>query len=152
MEAARLTSTCLQRVPPHRPNSAPRRPRRPPPFRALAHAALTSSADPKKFSVEPIDWPSPDDEIKFWNRDFPSWDTTGSSSGLDSAERDPDPMHVVHVTAEMAPIAKVGGLGDVVTGLARACISRGHNVEIMLPFYECIPEAKNHGSEASEDV
>lgn len=47
-------------------------------------------------------------------------------------------MHIIHVTAEMAPIAKVGGLGDVVTGLARACLSRGHTVEIMLPFYECI--------------
>lgn len=47
-------------------------------------------------------------------------------------------MHIIHVTAEMAPIAKVGGLGDVVTGLARACSSRGHTVDIMLPFYECI--------------
>lgn len=47
-------------------------------------------------------------------------------------------MHIIHVTAEMAPIAKVGGLGDVVTGLARACLSRGHTVDIMLPFYECI--------------
>lgn len=49
-------------------------------------------------------------------------------------------MHITHVTAEMAPIAKVGGLGDVVTGLARACLSRGHTVDIMLPFYECIPK------------
>lgn len=47
-------------------------------------------------------------------------------------------MHVIHVTAEMAPIAKVGGLGDVVTGLARACLTRGHKVDVMLPFYECI--------------
>lgn len=47
-------------------------------------------------------------------------------------------MHIMHVTAEMAPIAKVGGLGDVVTGLARACSSRGHKVDVMLPFYECI--------------
>ncbi|KAL6980341.1 starch synthase [Sarracenia purpurea var. burkii] len=38
----------------------------------------------------------------------------------------------------MAPIAKVGGLGDVLTGLARACLSRGHKVDIMLPFYECL--------------
>jgi len=52
--------------------------------------------------------------------------------------KDSDRMHIIHVTAEMAPIAKVGGLGDVVTGLARACLSRGHTVEIMLPFYECI--------------
>jgi hypothetical protein len=33
---------------------------------------------------------------------------------------------------------QVGGLGDVVTGLARACIARGHRVEVLLPFYECI--------------
>ncbi|XP_073132550.1 probable starch synthase 4, chloroplastic/amyloplastic isoform X5 [Henckelia pumila] len=47
-------------------------------------------------------------------------------------------MHIAHVTAEMAPIAKVGGLGDVVTGLARACLTRGHKVDVFLPFYECI--------------
>lgn len=47
-------------------------------------------------------------------------------------------MHIVHVTAEMAPIAKVGGLGDVVTGLARSCLMRGHTVDVFLPFYECI--------------
>lgn len=34
------------------------------------------------------------------------------------------------MTAEMARIAKVGGLGDVVTGLARACLLRGHTVEV----------------------
>ena len=33
----------------------------------------------------------------------------------------------------------MGGLGDVVTGLARATLARGHNVEIMLRFYECLP-------------
>lgn len=47
-------------------------------------------------------------------------------------------MHIIHVTAELAPIAKVGGLGDVVTGLARACLMRGHTVDVFLPFYECI--------------
>lgn len=37
---------------------------------------------------------------------------------------------------------QVGGLGDVVTGLARACLARGHNVEVMLPFYESLQEDK----------
>ncbi|KAI8023796.1 hypothetical protein LOK49_LG03G02560 [Camellia lanceoleosa] len=46
----------------------------------------------------------------------------------------------VHVMAEMAPIAKVGDLSDVVTGLARVCVLRGHKVDIMIPFYECIPK------------
>ena len=36
--------------------------------------------------------------------------------------------------------AQVGGLADVVTGLAKACLERGHQVEVMLPFYECLPE------------
>lgn len=36
------------------------------------------------------------------------------------------------------PSRQVGGLGDVVTGLARACLARGHRVEVLLPFYECI--------------
>lgn len=85
-----------------------------------------------------IVWPSPSDEIPFWKRDFPSW---GVSTEVPAdIKKDSDPMHIIHVTAEMAPIAKVGGLGDVVTGLARACLARGHTVDIMLPFYECIPK------------
>lgn len=81
-------------------------------------------------------WPSPTDEIPFWKKGFPSWDV---NMELPSEQtKDSKLMHIVHVTAEMAPIAKVGGLGDVVTGLARACLSRGHTVHIMLPFYECI--------------
>ncbi|GKV20516.1 hypothetical protein SLEP1_g30631 [Rubroshorea leprosula] len=86
--------------------------------------------------LEKIVWPSPNDEIPFWKKNFPSWDT-GPAVPVD-IKKDSDLMHIIHVTAEMAPIAKVGGLGDVVTGLARACLSRGHSVEIMLPFYECI--------------
>jgi hypothetical protein len=29
-------------------------------------------------------------------------------------------LHVVHIASEMVPVAKVGGLGDVVAGLAKA--------------------------------
>ncbi|CAN0839023.1 Glycogen synthase [Linum grandiflorum] len=83
-----------------------------------------------------LEWPSPNDEIPFWKKNFASWNE-GSDVPTDVI-KDSDPMHVIHVTAELAPIAKVGGLGDVVTGLARACLSRGHTVNVMLPFYECI--------------
>ncbi|CAN6457549.1 unnamed protein product [Victoria cruziana] len=48
------------------------------------------------------------------------------------------PMHIVHIAVEMAPIAKVGGLGDVVTSLSRAVKELGHNVEIILPKYDCM--------------
>lgn len=48
------------------------------------------------------------------------------------------PMHIVHIAVEMAPIAKVGGLGDVVTSLSRAVQDLGHNVEVILPKYGCL--------------
>lgn len=84
---------------------------------------------------EVLVWPSPKDKTPFWKRDFPL-SHTNSESPPDI--QDIDLLHIVHITAELAPIAKVGGLGDVVTGLGRACLSRGHKVDIMLPFYECI--------------
>ncbi|XP_057768134.1 uncharacterized protein LOC130988333 [Salvia miltiorrhiza] len=89
-----------------------------------------------KSQYDHLIWPSPNDEVPFWKREFPSWDI--SNSDHVDIQKDSDPMHIIHVTAEMAPIAKVGGLGDVVTGLARACLMRGHTVEVFLPFYECI--------------
>ncbi|XP_020268803.1 starch synthase 3, chloroplastic/amyloplastic isoform X2 [Asparagus officinalis] len=48
------------------------------------------------------------------------------------------PMHVVHIAVEMAPIAKVGGLGDVVTSLSRAVQELGHKVDIIFPKYDCM--------------
>ncbi|KAG8634365.1 hypothetical protein MANES_17G038908v8 [Manihot esculenta] len=48
------------------------------------------------------------------------------------------PMHIVHVAVEMAPIAKVGGLGDVITGISRAVQDLNHSVDIILPKYDCL--------------
>ncbi|KAB5560407.1 hypothetical protein DKX38_005364 [Salix brachista] len=48
------------------------------------------------------------------------------------------PMHIVHISVEMAPIAKVGGLGDVVTSLSRAVQDLNHSVDIILPKYDCL--------------
>jgi starch synthase len=42
------------------------------------------------------------------------------------------------VASECAPVAKVGGLGDVVFGLSRELEIRGHSVEIILPKYDCL--------------
>ncbi|XP_043807776.1 soluble starch synthase 3, chloroplastic/amyloplastic isoform X2 [Manihot esculenta] len=48
------------------------------------------------------------------------------------------PIHIVHIAVEMAPIAKVGGLGDVVTSLSRAVQDLNHSVDIILPKYDCL--------------
>eukprot|EP01018_Ginkgo_biloba_P026790 Gb_37508 [translate_table: standard] len=98
--------------------------------------------------IEDIVWPSADDEIPFWKKQFPAWQAISNSRT--NIRQDYDLMHIVHVTAEMAPIAKVGGLGDVVTGLARACLQRGHKVEVMLPFYECLQKEQINGLTLSE--
>jgi starch synthase len=45
----------------------------------------------------------------------------------------PGRLHVVNIAVEMAPVAKVGGLGDVVTALGRAVQEEGHLVECILP-------------------
>ena len=47
-------------------------------------------------------------------------------------------MLIIHVASELAPVAKVGGLGDVIYGLCRALAQKGHQVEVVLPKYDCI--------------
>ncbi|KAL3139315.1 hypothetical protein ABBQ38_003653 [Trebouxia sp. C0009 RCD-2024] len=78
-------------------------------------------------------------------------DSGGSSGGfVDSnhglgyhipiqGSRVPQPsLSICHISVEMAPIAKVGGMGDVVTALGRAVQEEGHKVEVILPKYDCI--------------
>lgn len=47
-------------------------------------------------------------------------------------------MHIVHVASELAPLAKVGGLADVVLGLSREESWKGHDVDIIIPKYDCM--------------
>lgn len=47
-------------------------------------------------------------------------------------------MRILHVAAEIAPIAKVGGLADVIYGLSRAQIAEGHEVAVLIPKYDFI--------------
>jgi len=47
-------------------------------------------------------------------------------------------MRIVQITPELAPVAKVGGLADVVFGLSRELEIRANHVEIILPKYDCL--------------
>lgn len=104
---------------------------------SILQVATEKQGSPSGFDLGKLVWPSRGDEMPFWMNEFPSADVSPEVPA--DIEKDFNLLHIIHVTAEMAPIAKVGGLGDVVTGLARACLSRGHTVDVILPFYECIP-------------
>src|SRR5205809_1086273 len=47
-------------------------------------------------------------------------------------------MYIIMLASECAPVAKVGGLGDVVFGLSRELEIRGNSVEIIMPKYDCM--------------
>ncbi len=49
----------------------------------------------------------------------------------------PSVLNVLMVAAEAAPLAKSGGLGDMVSAQAMALRRRGVDVSILLPGYEC---------------
>jgi starch synthase len=44
-------------------------------------------------------------------------------------------MRVVFATAEVSPIAKTGGLGDVAGSLPKALLALGHEVTVFMPYY-----------------
>ena len=91
-----------------------------------------------------IQWPKPGESPLFYERPARSSIVTVPSDNNSIAMPPTSPehrLHVVHVTAEMAPCAKVGGLGDVVTGLSKECLAQGHSNEVILPYYECLPDS-----------
>lgn len=51
-------------------------------------------------------------------------------------------MRIVHLAAEFAPIAKAGGLGEVIVGLCRELGRLGEEVQVILPKYDFIDPAK----------
>jgi starch synthase len=47
-------------------------------------------------------------------------------------------MYIVQIVTEICPVARVGGLADVIYGLSKELSKQGHKVEIILPKYDCL--------------
>jgi starch synthase len=56
-------------------------------------------------------------------------------------------MRILFVSAEAAPIAKIGGMGDVVGALPKYLRRMGHDVRIFLPYYGFLPDKIQISSE-----
>ncbi len=52
-------------------------------------------------------------------------------------------MKIVHVTSELFPYVKTGGLADAVAALATALADKGHEVSVFLPGYRAALEHKD---------
>jgi len=50
------------------------------------------------------------------------------------------PLRICLVSSEVAPLAKTGGLADVVPALAAELVRRGHDVRVVMPLYRRLRE------------
>jgi len=50
----------------------------------------------------------------------------------------PETLRICHLASEFTPLAKTGGLADVVGALSRYLHAQGHEVRVFLPFYSRI--------------
>ena len=105
----------------------------------------TLRTDPK--SESEIEWPLPitaegcpvgeEGKKPFWEM-RPKNDPDQLFLDDGKTKKTNEPIKISHVTAELAPLAKVGGLGDVTQGLGRAMKMQGHDVQVILPFYQSL--------------
>lgn len=117
---------------------------------ALPKEEAEAAAPPMEFKApaEPMNLP-PLAELE----PQPDWDSTQlMSEPTWEPPAEPEPQHppqewspppqpslyIVQITPELAPVAKVGGLADVVFGLSNELEIRGNSVEIILPKYDCL--------------
>ena len=54
----------------------------------------------------------------------------------------PAGKRILFIASECTPLAQSGGLGDVVAGLSKALVNRGHEVRIVMPLYGFLDRAR----------
>jgi len=100
----------------------------PRPFSELGHApthVLMPTFEPTPEIPEPESQSGAEEP---WHAPDPHWEPATPPVWRPS-------LFIIHVTPELATVAKVGGLADVVFGLTRELAIRGNHVEIILPKY-----------------
>jgi len=90
---------------------------------SAADAPVTTSATPTQTGPIHVEEPVPAEDPAYRESPAPEFHHRHS-------------LFIVHITPEMAPVAKIGGLADVVFGLTRELAIRGNHVEVVLPKYD----------------
>ncbi len=110
-------------------------------FEMLSGAPHSQAGDPygtdnNRDQAMPVSMHSDHEQLP--RSEFPHGNKTGTEE-LTRSSTQPVPaekrMYIVMITPEVAPCAKVGGLGDVILGLGRELMKRGHGVEVICPMY-----------------